>query len=340
MFTTFTTPSTGIEFSWASIHADLHVIRIITSDKENPSIRYIWWGLCVVSLLYILLSFSLGEEPRDAIKWIVTHCSKKPKITFRAPKAPFESLPFNKVVSRTSRAPAIPKPRPVSLDLNSGWDDMWETTSTPLRSIFSSRGKTPTTPQRSSSFRSVADTTPTVMDDDAFLASTLTYLGSPTAHSLGLVTPLVPLVPVPRAHSPPRKVASSPTPVKSLATPTTPKPRPISGAESMISSVFDASWPQPPVTPSIVALRRDHSQSPSNESSGSEYSARDSIVTESHEMSCSAVYEGMHGPSRSAKLTRTLPERPTLQNLRNAWDMNKIANCEHVIHVTTVGEAV
>ncbi|KAG6815415.1 hypothetical protein H0H87_002093 [Tephrocybe sp. NHM501043] len=95
------------------------------------------------------------------------------------------------------------------------------------------------------------------------------YLGSPVAKTLGisptpLVIPSTPLSPSTPISSPapvyfsPTKssrynIATSPTSVRS-AHDVPPSPRNVpSDVESVISSVFDASWPQPPLSQPILS---------------------------------------------------------------------------------------
>jgi pheromone a factor receptor len=81
-------------------------------------------------------------------------------------------------------------------------------------------------------------------EDNAFSASTIQYLHSPTAHSLGLQFPIV---------SPPSPVktvndATQRQPSRQLVKLAVPQTVP-DDVESTISSIFDAPWPQPPHSP-------------------------------------------------------------------------------------------
>lgn len=67
---------TNAKLSWALIHADFDVVHVVTSDSENPSIRSIWWGLRIISFVYILLAFTWGEV-RDGSKWIRVWWSRR-----------------------------------------------------------------------------------------------------------------------------------------------------------------------------------------------------------------------------------------------------------------------
>ncbi|KAF8725083.1 hypothetical protein AX14_008399 [Amanita brunnescens Koide BX004] len=222
---------TNAKMSWGLIHADFGVVHVITSDNENPSIRSIWWGLRFISFVYILLAFTWGEV-RDGTKWIRVWWNRRssnarPHRRFASSRSSMPRVP-----------PAIPTPRSMSLDMRSGWDDMWETRSS-FRSLFSSessRAKSPTSPSRPT-----LSPSPTMMDD-AYLASALNHVGSSMPYSPGFNAPVIPAPPV---HKPPRRAPSRSSPVQRLPSPT----MLVSPRSSRISSVFDAYWPQPPESP-------------------------------------------------------------------------------------------
>lgn len=56
--------------SWSDVHAEFSVINIVTSPADVKTIQVAWWGIPTLSIIYILLSFTIGEEVRDAAKWI------------------------------------------------------------------------------------------------------------------------------------------------------------------------------------------------------------------------------------------------------------------------------
>lgn len=82
----FSIPKYKPWISWASVHATLAQVNIV-KDEINPdptmphgdfkNIQITWWGIFVISVVYILLSFAIGEEARDAYKWIVKQASQK-----------------------------------------------------------------------------------------------------------------------------------------------------------------------------------------------------------------------------------------------------------------------
>jgi len=179
------------------------------------------------------------------------------------------------MVSRSSSL-SKPHPRPLTIELRSGWDDMLDK-KTPKRFAFSrptSKSISPST--RSSSTRSVTE------DDQAFMASTLSYLGSPTAKSLGIPSPSLqvppPVVTQPLRSAfdisllPPKPASPPPVPSANLnralkavpaGVPTdVDEATPAAPTSTTISAILEASWPVPPSSPTP-------SQSPSRHSSTS-----------------------------------------------------------------------
>jgi hypothetical protein len=57
-------------WSWATVHASMGEVNIVSSQDELGSIQLAWWGGFGVTGFYLLLSFCLGEETRDIYKWI------------------------------------------------------------------------------------------------------------------------------------------------------------------------------------------------------------------------------------------------------------------------------
>jgi pheromone a factor receptor len=57
-------------WSWDAVHASMSEIHIVSSQDRLGSIQLAWWGGFVVTVLYLLLSYCLGEETRDIFKWI------------------------------------------------------------------------------------------------------------------------------------------------------------------------------------------------------------------------------------------------------------------------------
>ena len=64
-------------WSWTTVHASMSEVNIISSQGQLESIQLAWWGGFVVTVLYLLLSFCLGEETRDIFKWIRKKTTRK-----------------------------------------------------------------------------------------------------------------------------------------------------------------------------------------------------------------------------------------------------------------------
>ncbi|KAF8884488.1 pheromone A receptor-domain-containing protein [Infundibulicybe gibba] len=62
--------------SWASVHAQIRLINVVSSQDEIKSIQLVWWGVPVVSIIYIATSLTIGEEIRDMAKWIRDQMTK------------------------------------------------------------------------------------------------------------------------------------------------------------------------------------------------------------------------------------------------------------------------
>ncbi|KAG6899199.1 hypothetical protein C0993_012365 [Termitomyces sp. T159_Od127] len=269
--------------SWSTVHAEFTIINIVRDTNTARSIEILWLEVPIVSLLYITLVLTFGEETRDAFKWTRDHVSKIPKWHPR----PLLLLPFYSAQTRSemeSRTQVSSPPLKPVLELKSGWDDMLEAESKKSKFWSSIRSKSSNslraTSPTSTSVRlpsptsrsatpspSFTATSPTICsEDDAFVKSTLEYLGSPTAKALGISPPplIIPSSPVtspivspPPAYVSPHKAKYHDSPA-SPATPTSirsnhdmpPSPFHVpTDVGSVISSVFDASWPQPPPSP-------------------------------------------------------------------------------------------
>ncbi|KAG5652720.1 hypothetical protein H0H81_003971 [Sphagnurus paluster] len=241
--------------SWASVHADIAAVKIVQSPDDINSFQLSWWGIPAVSMVYIFLSFILGEEARDAFRWI---CGTIVQISKWRPQwNPSVLLPthVNKTETEMQSRSQLntPRHRPQALDLRSGWDEMLDTDSKKSKKLWSPGRRSPSSLRTTSPIHSRTATpspsptaaSPTVCGhDEAFMTSTLEYLGSPTAKSLGIIPPALVISPPP-VHVSPRKANNSPIPPRS---PLSPQQVP-SDVASEISSVFDASWPQPPPSP-------------------------------------------------------------------------------------------
>ena len=57
-------------WSWATVHASMSEVNIVSSHDELGSIQLAWWGGFTITVLYLLLLFCLGEETWDIFIWI------------------------------------------------------------------------------------------------------------------------------------------------------------------------------------------------------------------------------------------------------------------------------
>nr|QQL12038.1 mating-type protein STE3.s1 [Hypsizygus marmoreus] len=352
--------------SWASVHAEFAVIDVVQSRDDIKSIQLAWWGIPAVSIVYILLSFLVGEEARDAAKWIrgiIIEMSKpRPRPLIVLPTHVDKAA--TEMVSR-SQSLSTPRPKPQALDLKSGWDDMLVSKKPKLwspgrRSPTSLRAMTPSPSPTSAS--ASPSSAASASEDEAFIASTANYLGSPIAKTLGISPPALILSPPP-AYVSPRKVTQdrpqTPTPTRPVPPMSPlnlhdipPSPRRVpDDVESVISSVFDARWPQPPasVPPSIA-----HSKHRSRSASPAEPSATDATfgyplypsITPPHKHS--KPFEGSSISSVSdivvPVLPQTRPKRgPSVKNLRRKLSGEKVGYGYapgDVIYMTVVKETV
>ena len=158
------------------------------------------------------------------------------------------------MVSRSSSLTKS-KLRPLTIELKSGWDDFLDEKKSrrTLSPMLSKRFTASVCSSPTPSHKSITE------EDQEFMESTISYLGSPTAKVLGIAAPLVA---PPAAVSPPSRNAfeippkpSSPPPLAPGSKPKSilkapPKSVPVDVIEPAISSVLDANWPIPPVSPS------------------------------------------------------------------------------------------
>ncbi|TFK32934.1 pheromone A receptor-domain-containing protein [Crucibulum laeve] len=372
LFSIFSTPVTETWSSWDVVHTNMANIRIVWSPDDMLSIHLVWWGFFVLSVLHILISFTIGEESRDAFKWIrgkiVDHSRKSaqrqlllPTIsTVQASEMPSRSISLSKPISR-----------PQTIELKSGWDDMLDVKTSGKRGTPSKKFKTSAPP---STCPSPAPSLESSSADDVFMASTLAYLGSPIAQSMGLSTPILPspspaLVnksfkkglyePIPSTpvnstpHSSPVKTMHDgpSTPTISVRSVKTHPPRAVPvDAISVISSVFDASWPIPPLspTPSIHRPHLSRSRSHSPKSSADEVVGYSVSGTTTPTYLCSRPFEGSSissiGEIQPLPVKNTMPKRPSLRGLSRSWSKERMEQTQslsnEVIHMMVVKEVV
>ncbi|KAF5381858.1 hypothetical protein D9757_008345 [Collybiopsis confluens] len=275
----------------AQVHRNMHVIAVLKSDEDLVPVEFAWWSVSSISWLYIGLSLVLGEDIRDAIK-ATPRCLQRLKgFEPRMPRVRLPSKPLLPIHrKRNGTVPSmLAEPRENYI---SGWDDVLDLKVSPQKSPAPSRARSPNSTIRSLSASIVNDVssqispststststttssssrpaitidtfTPDTVrsqvthkdsaEDDVFSASTMDYLHSPTAQSLGF-------------HS---SLASSPSvyestigavediysasvdrwePSRAPSKLTVPQTIP-DDVESTISSIFDTPWPQPPFSP-------------------------------------------------------------------------------------------
>ncbi|KAJ3502538.1 hypothetical protein NLJ89_g8842 [Agrocybe chaxingu] len=321
VFSFFSVPVFQPWVSWASVHASMGKIDVVKSSSDIKVVEMAWWSIFGLSVLYIILVLGLGEETRDLFKWVKDQATRKrelPEFTLPTYNAKTPQSPM------VSRSPSLTKPqlRPLTVELKSGWDDMLNVkTQKQKKTSEKSTSSACSSPTPSNS--SVAE------DDQAFMNSTLTYLGSPTAKTLGIASPVPAVISSPPRHAmeltiPPRPVSPPPMAPKAkplipqiqMPTPTSSNnvlylasPKPINvDVPSSISSVFEASWPIPPAspTPSLSPSRRGNG-SPSHSSPTGSHSRRRSY-SPSHSPATESLYTD--GPSSPAPSTTYINPRP------------------------------
>lgn len=77
IFSVFSTPALVPWSSWDAVHSLLWKVNILTDAEHLNHKRVEWWIFFAVSVLYIFLSFSMGEETRDGARWVALQLRKK-----------------------------------------------------------------------------------------------------------------------------------------------------------------------------------------------------------------------------------------------------------------------
>ncbi|KAJ7588554.1 pheromone A receptor-domain-containing protein [Mycena floridula] len=306
LFALFSPPRLVPWKSWHSVHEHSTEIKIITTQDEALGLKLTWWGIPVISFVYIFLSIALGEEARDSARWIAQSFASFKK--WRSDRKAASILPTHskrkgKLTIDTEMLEQVPSRDPLArkgVQLKSGWDDMLESAPKRTRSPYSDVIE-PTIPSTSSS----PSTTRSSEEDATFIASTLTYIGSPVAKSLGLRSPITPIM-----VSEPQILVESATPID-ITFPSRCRQSIPEDAKSTISSIMNASWPEPP----------------SSVSSGS--SSRYSLyrsVTPPHVV-----------PFEGSVVSTTAPLRTKSSNIRN-WSVRTPPS--DTIYMTVIQETV
>ncbi|TFK26923.1 STE3-domain-containing protein [Coprinopsis marcescibilis] len=352
IFSLFSIPTLQPWNSWDDVHAHVSRINVVVSRQELGNISFDWWRVAVLSIIYIIFSFAAGEETRDSYKWMKAQYARRDQIlqSIRCVSISFPvrrrqtDLPLPIVTP--AKSANVPRETHM-VELKSGWDDMADF-KYPKSPISTKRSKSslrspPSSPisSRSASALSMrgGDTSTTstgpnmTAEDTAFMNSTISYLGSPPAHALGVTSPLEAPRPV---HSVQRKAI--PPLLLTIADPVLPRGEPdvptpavrSPRARPGIPSVFQAEWPVPPTSPSPVSSassRYDRSRSPTysigssidDDAGISPYTSRGPI----------RPFEGSSVPSpRSRTIGLPSPISPergpslkrSIQNLRMSWE--------------------
>jgi len=89
-FSVFSFPALQPWDSWGSVHSHIWQVNIVDSVEKFKAIQLEWWGVFAISAVYILASFAIGEESRDAFKWITKQLTNQR----RAPEVPKLHLPL------------------------------------------------------------------------------------------------------------------------------------------------------------------------------------------------------------------------------------------------------
>ena len=195
----------------------------------------------------------------DRSSWQISRCTFLRKVGKRELMAPVHSrLKTPEPRQMSTRSPSA-QARPLTIELSSGWDD---TLDFKVASTWGSSKKSKSVGNSSRYSPSPSPTaTSMVSGDEVFMASTLSYLGSPPAQSLGIASPRNPIQAPSPTYTVPRRAIdlSPPSPVK--RTPSIPLnqvrvttvPPSTTSTEKQkslaIASVLEANWPAPPVSP-------------------------------------------------------------------------------------------
>jgi pheromone a factor receptor len=222
-----------------------------------------------------------------------------------------------------SQSLGTPRSRPQTLELRSGWDDMLDA----RRSKWWSPGKKSQTSAIASGSPS-----PSPTSDETFIAATMDYLFSPTAKTLGLPgsgPSNHPSSSSKAAYEIPPRPTTPPLTLGSYIQHAVPSQTAPEDAKSMISSVFDASWPQPPPSPATIASSYNISPSPT-------LSPVSSNLNFGHPLYPATTSRGQSSPFQESYISspniptlppasarRTVPKRPSVRSLRRTLSSEK-----------------
>lgn len=63
--------------SWDSVHASMGTVEIVQVEDDVNNVRFAWWSTFAISVVYIVLSFIIGEEARDSYRWVHEQLTRK-----------------------------------------------------------------------------------------------------------------------------------------------------------------------------------------------------------------------------------------------------------------------
>ncbi|KIM42054.1 hypothetical protein M413DRAFT_445226 [Hebeloma cylindrosporum] len=327
--------------SWDFVHASMATVEIVQFEDDVRNVQFAWWSTFAVSVIYIVLSFAIGEEARDSYRRLHDQFTRKrqlPKLVL--PSYHLRKSPAPETAPRSASLTSS-KLRPLTIELKSGWDDFLDEKKTKRKgsprhskNLTASACSSPTPSHRS-----------TTEEDQAFMASTISYLGSPTARTLAAAFSPPPRngfeIP-PKPSSPPPPVPTS-KPKSILKAP--PKSVPVD-VEPTINSVLDANWPVPPESPTPSRSHSRHgsgrSRSHSPASSAEEaigYPLRPT-VTPPHLRT--RPFEGSNvPPNANVSPRKPILKRPSIRSLHKSWSRERLGQGHpgsDVIYMTVVKE--
>jgi len=240
--------------SWGQIHSSSgdQTIGVVTSHGRSPVEQRAlvrtevgWWLIPLSSILFVVVVGSTNEVYKLNMSLLMTLWNKILRRSDDVAALPIQE-PTQESFSSTSTAPFDP--------FKSGWDDTIRSShsliSTPMRSRLP--------PIKIPEYvTSPLPSLGSAQSDDLFMASTLTYLRSPTGReALGQVGLVLPTSPSEVYHS---RSSPIPSPLDTLAS-----SRPKSLGEDELG--LSLPWPRPPNTPPLVR-DRSYSLNPSLRSS-------------------------------------------------------------------------
>jgi hypothetical protein len=55
-------------------------VEIVQAEGDVNDVQFAWWSSFAISVIYIVLSFTIGEEARDSYRWVREQLSRERKI--------------------------------------------------------------------------------------------------------------------------------------------------------------------------------------------------------------------------------------------------------------------